>query len=261
MSLASATPQTAQVSGLFRYPIKGLSPEPLQTVTLTPGETVPGDRVWAFENGGPRFDPDAPAYLPKIAFLMLMGQERLAALHSAYDPDTGRLIIRRGEAVVCDAVLTSPDGQAAAERFFQDFMGEDARGAIRLVRAPGHSFSDVPAKWIHIVNLASVAALSEALGADLDPVRFRANMHLSGLAPWVEQAWVGRILTIGAVRLRVTLETERCAATTVNPQTASRDAAIPAELLRRYGHQNFGVYAEVIDGGDLRVGDRVSIGG
>ena len=64
------SPNRPTVCGLYRYPVKGLSPEPLQTMPLRAGETAPFDRAYAIENGPGRFDPENPAYLPKVNFLM-----------------------------------------------------------------------------------------------------------------------------------------------------------------------------------------------
>ena len=50
----------AQIASLYRYPVKGLSPEPLPHVTLRVGETLPADRRYAIENGSSGFDPAAP---------------------------------------------------------------------------------------------------------------------------------------------------------------------------------------------------------
>ena len=72
--------QGPHVGALYRYPVKGLTPEPLQSVVLSPGETLPYDRAWAIENGPGRFDQAQPRHLPKITFLMLMRDERLATL-------------------------------------------------------------------------------------------------------------------------------------------------------------------------------------
>ena len=69
-----------EIVSIYRYPVKGLSPEPLASVRVAAGETLPFDRAWAIENGPSKFDPAAPRHLPKIAFLMLMRNERLAAL-------------------------------------------------------------------------------------------------------------------------------------------------------------------------------------
>src|ERR1700746_2747919 len=73
------------IRGIYRYPIKGLSPEPLERVGLAPGETVPGDRLYAIENGPSGFDPAAPRHQPKARYLMLMRNERLARLRTRLD--------------------------------------------------------------------------------------------------------------------------------------------------------------------------------
>src|ERR1700741_1357575 len=66
---------TPRVTSIYRYPVKGLSPEPMQKVGLEPGRTLPFDRAYAIENGPGRFDPEHPVHLPKITFLMLMRDE------------------------------------------------------------------------------------------------------------------------------------------------------------------------------------------
>ena len=78
-------PSGPSVRGLFRYPVKGLSPEPLQRMPLLAGQTAAFDRCYAVENGPGRFDPENPAHLPKINFLMLMRNERLATLQTRFD--------------------------------------------------------------------------------------------------------------------------------------------------------------------------------
>ena len=85
----------ASVTALYRYPVKGLTAQPLERVALTVGETIPYDRSWAIENGPGRFDPEAPRHLPKVAFLMLMRDERLATLAAEFDEETTTLTLRR----------------------------------------------------------------------------------------------------------------------------------------------------------------------
>jgi uncharacterized protein len=58
----------AKIHAIHRYPIKGLSAEPLYCATLTPGDTVPGDRLYTIENGRSGFDAAAPVYLSKAHF-------------------------------------------------------------------------------------------------------------------------------------------------------------------------------------------------
>ena len=75
----------ATLRAIYRYPVKGLSAERLAGTTLTTGETLTADRRYAIENGPSGFDPDAPGYLPKQRFLMLMKNERLARLDTGFD--------------------------------------------------------------------------------------------------------------------------------------------------------------------------------
>lgn len=241
------------IARLYRYPIKGLSPEPLQSVQLKSGETLPFDRAYAVENGQGRFDANAPRHLPKINFLMLMRDERLATLRSAFDDATETLTINRDGKQVARGQLTTPLGRQLIEQFLAAYMKAELRGAPKIVQAPGHSFSDMAAKCVHIVNLASVREIERIIGRPVDPLRFRANLYLDGMEPWSEFTWLDREISVGPTRLAVFARTQRCEATNVDPATGARDMAIPAHLMRAWGHQDFGIYAKVVTGGEIAV--------
>jgi uncharacterized protein YcbX len=71
---------------------------------------------------------------------------------------------------------------------------------------------------------------------------------------------VGRELEAGAgVRLKVSKRIQRCAATDVDPDTGIRDLSIPRTLMKTLGHVDCGIYAEVIEGGTIAAGDRISV--
>lgn len=248
---------TATLAALYRYPVKGMTPEPLQHVTLSAGETIPFDRVYAIENGPGRFDPAAPRHLPKITFLMLMRDERLATLTAQFDESTETLTILRAGKQVARGQLSTKLGRQMIEQFLAAYMKESLRGAPRIVSAPGHSFSDVAAKCVHIVNLASVRDLERLAGRPVNPLRFRPNLVIDGLPAWSELSLVDREIEVGGARLAVFTRTERCAATNVDPATGARDMAIPAVLQRSFGHSDFGIYARVVVGGEISVGDPV----
>jgi hypothetical protein len=248
------------LKAIYRYPVKGLSPERLPSTTLEIGATVPADRAYAIENGPSGFDPAAPAYFPKQRFLMLMKDERLARLETRFDDATHTLTVRHDGREAARGDLRSPEGRAAIERFFADFSAQDLRGPPRVLHAPGHSFSDVAKKVVSIINLASVAAVEAAVGAPVDPLRFRANLYVDGWPAWHEFDLLGKELTVGAsVRLRVVKRIVRCAATNVDPATGIRDLTIPQTLLRSFGHSDCGVYAEVVTAGAITVGDAIDI--
>ena len=149
------------IKNIYRYPVKGLSPEPLERTTLTVGQTIPADRLYAIENGPSGFDPAAPAYLPKQRFLMLMRNERLARLKARFDPATHMLAIELAGAMVACGDLRTVAGREAIEHFFAEFCADELRGPPRVLHGNGHSFSDVARKVVSIINLASVAAQRE----------------------------------------------------------------------------------------------------
>jgi uncharacterized protein len=249
---------TAQIEGIYRYPVKGLSAERLPSVVLATGQTLPADRMYAIENGPSGFDPATPAYFPKLRFLMLMKNERLATLSTRYDEATYTLTIHAGEREAVRGDLRTLTGRVAVEAFFTQFCAADLRGPPKVLHAPGHSFSDVARKVVSIINLASVAEVAQAVGAPVDPLRFRGNVYVDGWAPWQEFEFLGQELAVGpTAKLRIVKRIVRCAATNVDPRTGVRDLAIPETLLRRFGHGDCGVYAEVVAGGSIASGDRV----
>ena len=251
--------QPAEITGLYRYPVKGLTPEPLENVGLSPGQTLPADRRYAIENGPSGFDPAAPAWLPKIRFLMLQRDEWLAALQAHFDEKTNVLTLRENGAVAAEGNLETPAGRAAIERFFAGRHAAKIKGPPKVLTCPGHSFSDVAKKVVSIINLASLAAIENMVGFPVHPLRFRANVYVRGWPAWHEASLLGETLAVGGARLKVVKRITRCAAVNVDPELAVRDMEIPNMLMRRLGHNECGIYAEVVEGGTIAVGDPVAV--
>lgn len=250
-----------KIETIYRYPIKGLSAQALERVEVAPQEGLPLDRIYAVALGDSDFDPAAPKHVPKTNFLMLMRHQKLARLQTHFDGRTGAFKILREGGEQLSADLTNKNGRAALERFLTGFMAGEIPGQfpLRLVRASGHMFSDVPIKCLSLINLNSIRDLEQRLEVTLDPLRFRANIYFSGAPAWAEMDWVGRYLAIGDVRLRGLKTIVRCAATNVNPATGERDQNIPKSLMRAYGHADMGLYAEVTSGGDLTTGSSITV--
>jgi hypothetical protein len=250
---------TAAITQIHRHPLKGLNAEPLARATLTPGEGLPHDRRFALAHGSTAFDTQAPEWRPKTNFLMLMRDEKLAQLRIAFNEETGELAIHRAGKQVVRAKATEPLGRTLIEQFFAGFLGAAVRGTPKLLEAPGHMFTDTPEKCLSLISLASITDLERVMRADVDPLRFRANIYFEGAPAWAEFDWIGKEIEIGPARLRVTARIDRCAATSVNPVTAARDMNVVKALQRGFGHIDMGVYAEVIGGGEIATGDRVTL--
>jgi uncharacterized protein len=252
---------SAQIEGLFRYPVKGLSPEALPRVPLEAGRTLPADRRYAIENGPSGFDPRVPEWLPKSSFLMLMRNERLAGLQTHFEDRGNVLTIREHGEVAAQGDLETAGGRSAIEQFFARNFASELRGPPKVLSGDDHSFSDVARKVVSIINLESVAAIEGVIGRPVHRLRFRANMYVSGWPAWHEFELLDRTLAIGDVRLKVVKRIVRCAAVNVDPETAARDLEIPPTLMRQFGHADCGVYAEVITGGAVGIGDAVAVEG
>jgi uncharacterized protein YcbX len=252
-----SSPKPPVITGIYRYPVKGLTPEPLAGTGLKPGQTLASDRRYAIENGPSGFDPGMPKWLPKPHFLMLMRDEWLAALQTHFDDASHVLTIRHNGAIAAQGDLETPEGRAAIEQFFASRYASQIKGPPKVLTSPGHSFSDVARKVVSIINLASVHAIENMVGHPVHPLRFRANLYIEGWPAWHEFDLLDRTIAIGGARLKVVKRIVRCAAVNVDPDTAERDLAIPQALQRRLGHGDCGIYAEVTTGGGIAVGDAV----
>ncbi len=253
------------IAAIYRYPVKGLSAEAMARVSLTPGACLPLDRRFAIALGKTKFDPDHPNWLPKTAFVMLMRDEALARLETRLDPQTGRLSIARDGRVLLDAPIGAPEGGRRIAAFVEGFLEGRVKGPLRVVEAAGHTFADARRKpsattdqYVSLIGLESIRALEAAIGAAVDPLRFRANLYFDGLPAWSEFDWLGREIGVGGARLRPIAAITRCAATQVNPATAERDLDIVAALERGFGHNLMGIYAEVAKAGDVAIGDELT---
>jgi uncharacterized protein YcbX len=244
-----------RVEHLYRYPVKGLSAEALEQAQLEEGACIAHDRRFALVQGDAPFDLAAPAFLPKQNFACLMANARLALVASAYDDRRGQLSLRiPGEPPVL-ADLATEAGRAEVSRRLGAYLGEEARGTPWFTEAPGHAFTDQRLKGLSLINLASLAALEQAIGQRLDPLRFRANVYFSGLPAWAEFDWIGQEVMLGGARLEVFKRTVRCPATQVNLETGERDLDIPKLLRQHFGHADLGVHARVLEGGRVALGD------
>ncbi|GFE64939.1 MOSC domain-containing protein [Litoreibacter roseus] len=251
------------IKRIQRFPIKGLSPEGLDNVTLHPGEGVPGDRMYGFARHGSGFDPENPKPLPKDRFVVLLNQAGLAGVHSTFSPDTSELsVVAGGAKHVFD--MSAKPGRDSAAAWLADHLKLQDEIPPNFVSAAPHRFTDVSVvspqmmNAISIINRASVRDLEVRLGTKVDPARFRGNLELDGLPPWWELENIDAILQMGDVKLQLIMRTKRCAATEVNPTTAERDLRLPYLLRKELGHMDMGAYAQVIEGGILQVGQTVT---
>lgn len=249
----------ARVTSIHRFPVKGLSAETQEAVELETDRLIPFDRRFAIAHGSAPVDPAAPEWHSKAHFLQVMSVPKLAALETVFDDATATLEIRRNGRQIARGDLTSRTGCTVIEQFFAAYAKSDLRGAPKVVDLGQRGYTDTDAPYLSFINLASVRDLERVVGRTVNPMRFRGNLLVDGLEPWVEMGWVGRTLTIGGATLRVEEIIGRCAATNVDPATGQRDLTIPHDLQRGFGHTDCGLYLRVTAGGRIVSGDVLSL--
>lgn len=222
------------VADLWRYPVKSFGGERARHLFVGP-YGIQGDRTHAVVS------PAGAVVTVRRASRML----NFAARHT--DPEGSRGV-----------VVTLPDGgelpvdDPALGPALTAELGRDAQ----LARSPVGVFDAAP---LHIVTDASVRAVAEWTGRELDTRRFRPNIVVELEVPeaFAEARWVGGFVAFGDGAVAgVVSPTERCAVTTLDPDTLDRDNAVLATLANRLDNL-FGVYAEVARPGWVRVGDPV----
>jgi GntR family transcriptional regulator / MocR family aminotransferase len=262
MSASAENPQKGTevrvVTGIYRYPIKGLSAQPVASVYLQAGRPFPSDRMFALARPHTPIDATAPKWAKKGMFVMLMLDEALAQVKTHLDVDNMRFTVAQGDRQILVLNLDDPSDCAKLERYFHRLV-PSLRAAPRLVRARGGHFMDKPDNVLSLINLATIRSLGERWGVELDPLRFRANFYIDGARPWEEFGWLGRSLRIGAATFQVERRIGRCGATNVNPQTGQRDLDIPGAMRETFGHKDLGVYLATRVGGAVAVRDRVEV--
>ena len=227
------------VVGLWRYPVKSMAPEPLTEIDVS-WHGFAGDRRWAFVRDG----------VTQSGFPWLTLRERADLNHfrpafaDPTQPDKSATTVRTPAGTVFD--ITDP--ALAAELW--------PEGA-KVIKQSRGIFDTFP---LSLVTTQTLARLGEMVGTPLDVARFRPNilMEASDAAPFQEDDWVGRVLRIGGMDMRVDKRDGRCVVITIDPTTTQRNPAILRTVARdRQGC--LGVYGSTVTPGRVVVNDSVGV--
>lgn len=251
---------TPRLAAICRHPIKSIGFEPLDRATLTPERGLPMDRHWAVAHAGARFDGDPAGWVPKSNFVRGVAGPALMAVRARLADDGNQLTLSHPDRPDLVVAPETPAGSQRLIDWLEPLWPTTRPPAARIVRTrSGDALSDADAPFVAVLNLASLRALERALAVTLSVHRFRGNLWLDDCPPWAERDWIGRELCIGATRLRIAEPIGRCEATSANPETGSRDLDMLEALRASCGDTDFGVYARVITGGAIAVGDPVAL--
>lgn len=257
-------PNNGKIDSLWRYPLKGFTPERVDEALLKAGGFFPFDRIYALEVGPSGYDRDDPRFLSKMKYAVLARFPAVARLKTRYDEYDDRLWI--GERAFD---LSHEAGRHALERHVETVLAahedyDPVEAPLRFLdiregEVDRYRFTDSAKGFVSVLNLSRARDLSQRMGVEIDPIRLRANILIDGWAAFEDHNWVGKRLKIGVEgpELEVLKPIVRCVATHVNPQTAERDAELVQALWENYGHRDCGIYCRIVSAGMVRPGDVV----
>ena len=239
MSDDSEAVSVGRIAGLWRYPVKSLGPEALQETHIG-WNGLAGDRRWAFVRNNMerssfpwltlREVPNMAQYIPSFSDPGI--------------PDTSPTIVRTPTGELFDAT----DPALGAEL---------SQCGVRLIRYARGIFDTFP---LSLITTQTIARLGEMVGEELDVQRFRPNILVDTVedTPFQEDEWVGHVLRLGGVSMRVDKRDGRCVVITVDPKTGKRSPSI-LRAVQQERQGSLGVYGTTEEQGTVAVNDTLLI--
>lgn len=227
-----------RVVGLWRYPVKSMAAEALAEVEVS-WNGLAGDRRWAFLRAGKvrsgfpwltlRQRPDLGQYRPSFV--------------EPHRPDASRIMVRTPAGDDFDIV--------------EPALARELGDGVQVLKQDRGIFDTMP---LSIITTRTVTSLGALTGLELDALRFRPNLLIqaAGDEMFPEDAWVGRVLRIGGVRIRVDRRDQRCVVVNVDPVTSWRNPAV-LRAINRERHGCLGVYGSTVQPGRIALGDPVIV--
>jgi uncharacterized protein len=227
-----------RVAALWRYPVKSMGAEALVEAEVS-WNGLAGDRRWAFVRDG----------MARSGFPWLTLRERPGLSHyrpwfvEPERPNASRTMVRTpagNEFDVADPALATELG-----------------AGVRVIKQDRGVFDTMP---LSVITTQTIAGLGALTGSELDVLRFRANLLIEAVADdaFPEDAWVGCVLHIGGLRMRVDARDKRCVVVNIDPVTTRRNPAV----LRAIANDRqacVGIYGSTVQPGRVAVGDVVAM--
>lgn len=258
-----------RVVALYRYPLKGFTPEHCDALAVLPEGRVAGDRSLALRFANAPVADDQ--WCRKYEGVVLANTPGLARLITHFDPRQLRLKISLDGSVIVDAGLDAAGRQRVVAVLTEYVRGLDEnplrghpeRLPLKLIGdGIRPRYQDNEAGQVTLHSRETIASAAAALADPaLSEHRFRSNIAIEGVEAWTEQSWLGRRIRIGDVEFNVVKPKVRCLATHANPATGERDLKVMQTLVQSFAQKEPTLGVGMLThgtGGTICVGDTVA---
>ena len=249
------------LDSIYWFPIKGFAGVSLENSSLKERAGLPNDRRFAITRG----TTPTGEWMPSRSYYINSSCDRLLEF-KINAKTSNELSLTNPDGSTLTIAFDNPDSMKAANTNLPDFLKEleinpDLPAPQIAARNDGGSNWDFPDTPLSIINISTVEAIAKGLGHEMNPLRYRGNLLVSGLEPWEELNWMGKRIQIGNAEIDVMRPIMRCPAPGVNPQGGARDIDFEKQMPQRFGHAYCGMYAVTSKAGIISKGDTVKVTG
>lgn len=251
----------AKLEAIHRFPVKGFAGHSLTSTTLTVDEGVPHDRRYAITNGS---QADTGEWMSSRSFIVNLLHDGLLNFEVTLTDNADQLIFRTPSGdeltwMMGDNKSLSAANSTIAKQLEALSLDPQLHKPQIIERAATIGNWDFPDTPISLINMQSVAALSDGFNLELDAARFRGNLLIRDLPAWDELGFLGKRLQIGTAELDVMRPIRRCPTPGVNPKNGERDIKFAEEMPKLFGHAYCGMYAKVVKTGKINTSSTITV--
>ncbi len=250
--------QSIRIEKIFRHPIKSISREEITQIKLERRKALPFDRMWALVHEKSSFNELSNEWQPCTKFLRGSIMPTLSAVESE-KLDDQKYTFKHPDLKPISLDLSDQADRASFVKWILPICSDKLPRPTKLVCVANTALTDTPFQSISINSLDSLKDLSKKAGINLEPERFRGNIWVRTGKPWIEFDWVGKLIKIDDVELKIVDRIERCNATKTNTKTGEPNCDTIGILNEHYGHQDFGVYCSVRTTGTIGINSVLSL--
>ena len=260
---------SATISLINYCPVKSVSFQSIYTCEIKKNIGIVGDRVFAFAKD---LDSDNTKLFEKSPedrkgkwnnILTLKNSPVLNKYNFLFKENKLTLIFDHKEILTIDVNELS-ECQLLSNKIIE--LENSLKKPIVLMKNEEFPFFDTSISnkvdfinSVSLLNIQSINDFQKKTDKKIEISRFRGNLCIDGIKPWVEREWIGKIIKISNVSFKVEKNIPRCVAINLKPTTDDNSLNLLQSLRKIYNHFEMGIYLTPLDDGKINLGDKLEM--